>query len=96
MKAARAGNAAVDGIAIGLNGEKLALEIKSPHDDIVRGVGQCFEALNASYSQAVLVTSLEVGKRLRKRVFQGKLKLIGVDARARIHRFDQDGWRLLG
>ena len=95
MKPARAGNAAVDGVAIAPDGEKLALEIKSPHDDIVRGVGQCVEALYAGYSQAVLVTSLKFAKRLRKRVFQGKLKLIGVDAKARIHRFDPDGWRLL-
>jgi hypothetical protein len=38
-----------------------------------------------------------VAKKLRKSVFQRrKVKLIGVDARARIHRYDADGWRLLG
>ena len=69
----------------------------SPRDDIVRGVGQCFEALAAGYSRAVLVTTLRVTKRLRKRVFQQRrLKLVGVDAKARIQRYDSDGWRLLG
>jgi hypothetical protein len=39
---------------------------------------------------------LRVGKKLKKRVFQRRdLRLIGVDARARIHRYDADGWRLL-
>jgi len=97
MKPAHVGNAMVDGVAVGPEGERIAIEVKSPRDDIVRGVGQCFEALAAGYTRTVLVTTLRVAKRLRKRVFQRKgLKLIGVDARARIHRYDSDGWRLLG
>jgi hypothetical protein len=33
---------------------------------------------------------------LKKRVFQRRnLKLIGVDARARVYRFDAEGWRLV-
>jgi hypothetical protein len=39
---------------------------------------------------------LRAAKKLRKRVFQRRgLKLIGVDAKARIHRYDADGWRFL-
>ena len=46
---------------------------------------------------AVLVTTLRVAKKLKKRVFQRRgFKLLGVDAKARIHRYDADGWRLLG
>ena len=96
MKPARAGNAMVDGVAVTPEGERIAIEVKSPRDDIIRGIGQCAEALAAGYSRAVLVTTLRVAKKLRKRVFQRRdLKLIGVDARARIHRYDADGWRLL-
>jgi hypothetical protein len=50
MKPAPVGNAMVDGIAIGPEGERIAIEVKSPRDDIVRGIGQCFEALAAGYT----------------------------------------------
>lgn len=97
MKPARAGNAMVDGVVLSPEGERIAIEVKSPSDDIVRGVGQCFEALAAGYSRAVLVTTLRVAKKLKKRVFQRRrFKLLGVDAKARIHRCDADGWRVLG
>jgi len=96
MKPVRVGNAAVDGIATSPNGERIAIEVKSPTDDIVRGVGQCYEALAAGYSRVVLVTTLRVARKLKKRVFQRKgMKLIGVDAKARIHRYEAEGWRLL-
>ena len=96
MKPARVGNAMVDGVAIGAEGERIAIEVKSPSDDVVRGIGQCCEALAAGYGRAVLVTTLRVAKKLRKRVFQRRgMKLIGVDAKARVHRYDPDGWRLL-
>jgi len=97
MKPARVDNAMVDGVAIGPEHERIAIEVKSPRDDIVRGIGQCSEALAAGYTRAVLVTTLRVAKRLRKRVFQRRgLRLLGVDAKARMHRYDPDGWRLLG
>jgi hypothetical protein len=96
MKPARAGNAIVDGVAVGPEGERIAIEVKSPRDDIIRGVGQCYEAVCAGYSRAVLVTTLRIAKRLRKRAFQRRnIRLVGVDAKARIHRYDPDGWRLL-
>ena len=97
MKPARAGNAMVDGVALSPEGDRIAIEVKSPSDGIIRGIGQCAEALAAGYNRAMLVTTLRVAKKLRKRVFQRRrLKLIGVDAKARIHRYDSDGWRLLG
>jgi hypothetical protein len=97
MKPVKVGNAMVDGVAIGPEGERIATEVKSPRDDVVRGIGQCFEALAAGYTRAILVTTLKVGRKTRKRAFQKKgMKLMGVDAKARVHRYDPDGWRLLG
>jgi len=96
MKPVRAGNAMVDGLAVGPEGERIAIEVKSPRDDIVRGIGQCYEALAAGYSRVVLVTTFRVARKLKKRVFQRRgVKLIGIDAKARVHRYDPDGWRLL-
>jgi predicted RecB family endonuclease len=96
MKPVRAGNAIVDAMAIGQGGERITIEVKSPSDDIVRGVGQCYEASAAGYSRVVLVTTLRVARKLKKRVFQRRgIRLIGVDAKARIHRYDADGWRML-
>lgn len=96
MKPVRAGNAMVYGLAVGPEGERIAIEVKSPRDDIIRGVGQCYEAVCAGYTRAVLVTTLRIARKLRKRVFQRRgIRLIGVDAKARVHRYDADGWRLL-
>jgi len=96
MKPARAGNAVVDGVATGPDGERIGIEVKSPRDDIIRGIGQCYEALCYGCHRAVLVTTLRVAKRLRKRVFQRRgIRLLGVDARARVYRYDPEGWRLL-
>jgi len=47
MKPARVDNAMVNGVAIGPEGERIAIEVKSPRDDIVRGIGQCYEAATA-------------------------------------------------
>jgi len=96
MKPARVGNAMVDGVVIGPEDERIAIEVKSPADDIVRGVGQCCEALAAGYGRVVLVTTLRVARKLKKRVFQRRgIRLIGIDAKAGIHRYDADGWRML-
>jgi len=97
MRPAKVGNAMVDGVAIGPEGERIAIEVKSPRDDVVRGIGQCYEALASGYGRAVLVTTLRVARKMKKRVFQRRgMRLIGVDAKARIHRYDPDGWKLLG
>ena len=66
MKPARAGNAMVDGLAVGPEGERIAIEVKSPRDDVIRGIGQCYEAVCAGYNRAVLVTTLRVARKLRK------------------------------
>ena len=96
MRSVRVGNAMVDGVAIGPEGERIAIEVKSPRDDIVRGIGQCYEALAAGYTRVVLVTTLRIARKLKKRVFQRRgMKLIGVDAKAQVHRYDPDSWRLL-
>jgi hypothetical protein len=96
MKSARAGNALVDGVAVGPEGERTAIEVKSPQDDVIRGIGQCYEAVCAGYTRPALVTTLKTAGKLRKRAFQRRdIRLIGVDAKARVRRYDADGWRLL-
>ena len=86
----------VDGLAVGPEGERIAIEVKSPRDDIIRGIGQCYEAICAGYSRAVLVTTLRIARKLRKRAFQRRgIRLVGVDAKAQIHRYDAEGWHLL-
>jgi hypothetical protein len=45
----KVGNAAIDGVVQG-HGWRMALEIKSTHDDIVRGLGQLVEALAHGYT----------------------------------------------
>jgi hypothetical protein len=96
MKPARAGNAMVDGVALSPEGERIAIEVKSPQDDIIRGISHCCEEVCAGYTRAVLVTTLKTAGKLRKRAFQRRdIRLIGVDAKARVHRYDADGWRLL-
>jgi len=96
MRPARACNAMVDGLAVGPEGERIAIEVKSPRDDIIRGIGQCYEAICAGYSRAVLVTTLRIARKLRKRAFQRRgIRLVGVDAKAQIHRYDAEGWHLL-
>jgi predicted RecB family endonuclease len=86
----------VDGVAVGPEGERIAIEVKSTRDDIIRGIGQCYEAVCAGYTRTVLVTTMRVARKLRKRVFQRRdIRLIGVDAKARIHRYDPDGWRFM-
>jgi len=96
MRPARAGNAMVDGLAVGPGGERIAIEVKSPRDDIIRGIGQCYEAICAGYSRTVLVTTLRIAKKLRKRAFRRRgIRLVGVDAKARIHRYDAEGSHLL-
>ena len=57
MKGVRAGNAIIDGEVVGGNW-KLALEIKSGHDDVIRGLGQLSAALAHGYNSAALVVSL--------------------------------------
>jgi len=84
LRGVRAGNAVLDGEVVG-RGWRMALEVKSGHDDALRGIGQLVEALANGYSSAALVTSLRHAKRLDRKVFRGGLVLLGVDSKAQIH-----------
>jgi hypothetical protein len=81
----RVGNAIIDGEVIG-NNWRLALEIKSGHDDIIRGIGQLSEALAHGYSSAALVVSLRHAKQLNPAVFKRhNMVALGVDSKGQIH-----------
>ena len=40
MRRIRLGNTEVDGEATGPDGQRIAIEIKTPRDDLARGIGQ--------------------------------------------------------
>ena len=85
MKGVRSGNAVVDGEVVGKNW-KLALEIKSNHDDIVRGLGQLYAALAYGYDSAALIVSLRHAKKLNLTAFNAnRMVVLGVDSKAQIH-----------
>ena len=86
MRRIRLGNTEVDGEAIGPNGERIAIEIKTPRDDLARGIGQIAEALAFGYHEAVLVTTLKNTRAIDDSVFKRfGFRLIGVDSRGNIH-----------
>jgi len=62
MKPVRTGNAMVVGIALGPDGDRIAIEVKSPSDDIIRGIRQCYEAICAGYAHGC---GLDGGNSLR-------------------------------
>jgi len=80
----RLGNVAIDGEVQG-KGWKMALEIKTPRDDVTRGIGQLAEALAYGYNQVALVTTLRTAKRIDPAVFD-KLGfvLLGVDSKGKV------------
>jgi hypothetical protein len=85
MTPVKVGNAAIDGEVEG-QGWKMALEIKSTHDDVVRGLGQLVEALAHGYTSVALVTSLKKAKRVKADVFDSLgLVLLGVDSKGMVH-----------
>jgi hypothetical protein len=84
MRSIRLGNVAVDGEVIG-SGWKMALELKTPRDDITRGIGQLAEALAYGYSQVALVTTLRAAKRIDSAVFDKLgLVLLGVHSKGNV------------
>ncbi len=86
MKPVKVGNVAIDGEVLG-KAWRMAIEIKTSHDDIVRGVGQLTEALAHGYASGALVTSLRHARHLKPTVFdetQG-LVLLGVDSGGNVH-----------
>jgi len=81
LKGVRVGNSIIDAEAES-GSEKVAIEIKSGHDDVVRGIGQLTEALASGYTTAALVTSVRHSKRIRSAVFNRTgLVLLGVDSK---------------
>lgn len=68
LRSIRLGNTAIDGEVIG-NGYRIALEIKTPGDDVTRGLGQLTEALAFGYDKAALVTTLSKAKKINRAVF---------------------------
>jgi len=86
MRRIRLGNTEVDGEAIGPNGERIAIEIKTPRDDLARGIGQIAEALAFGYDKAVLVTTLKNTRTINDSVFKRfGFGLIGVDSHGNIY-----------
>ena len=83
MKGVRVGNSVIDGEAENSR-EKIALEIKSGHDDVVRGLGQLSEALACGYKTAALVTSVRRAKRIKPNVFKNGLILLGVNSKGNV------------
>ena len=85
MKPVKVGNAAVDGEVTGEHW-KMALEIKSGHDDVIRGLGQLSSGLAHSYNSSALVVSLRHAKKLNPTTFNKRnIVVLGVDSKAKIH-----------
>ncbi len=82
----RIGNFEIDGEATDQNGTRMAIEIKTEHDDVCRGIGQLAEALAYGYNQATLVTTLRKARKLNGRVFEKfRIRLIGIDGRGNVY-----------
>jgi len=82
----RLGNTEIDGEAVGLNGEKIAIEVKTLSDDLARGLGQLAEALASGYDQAVLVTTLKRANRIGSPIFSiPGFTLLAVDSKGEVH-----------
>ncbi|MGP8068837.1 MAG: hypothetical protein ACLP5V_02980 [Candidatus Bathyarchaeia archaeon] len=84
LRGVRVGNGMVDGEVTG-RGWRMALELKSTGDDVIRGLGQLSEALANGYDRAALVTTMRRAKHIDPSVFdrQGFI-LLGVDSRANV------------
>lgn len=84
MRSIKLGNVAIDGEVIG-KGWRMALELKTPRDDITRGIGQLTEALAYGYNQVALVTTLRNAKRIDPAVFDRLgMVLLGVDSKGKV------------
>ena len=81
MRSIRLGNVAIDGEVEG-KGWKMALELKTPRDDVTRGIGQLAEALAYGYDRAAMVTTLRAARDVDSKVFDKLgLILLGVDSK---------------
>jgi len=79
-------NTEVDGEATGPYGQRIAIEIKTPSDDLARGIGQLAQALAFGYDKAILVTTLKNTRTINDSAFKRfGFNLIGVDSHGNIH-----------
>jgi hypothetical protein len=84
MRSIRLGNVAIDGEVQG-KGWKMALELKTPRDDVTRGIGQLAEALAYGYNRVVMVTTLKAARDIDSKVFERLgLILLGVDSKGEV------------
>jgi len=84
MKPVKVRNAAIDGEVTGEHW-KMALEIKSGHDDVIRGLGQLSAALAHGYNSAALIVSLRHAKKLAPTAFSShNIVVLGVDSKAHV------------
>jgi hypothetical protein len=84
MGSIKLGNVMIDGEVEG-KGWKMALELKTPRDDLTRGIGQLAEALAYGYNQVALVTTLRTAKKIDSAVFDKLgLVLLGVDSKGNV------------
>jgi hypothetical protein len=66
----------------------MALEIKTPRDDVTRGIGQLTEAIAFGYDTVVLVTTLNKAQSINLTVFKKmNFMLLGVDSKGRVRTF---------
>jgi hypothetical protein len=78
------GNVTIDGEVL-VDGYKMAIELKTPRDDITRGIGQLAEALAYDYCKTVMITTLRAARHIDTRVFDELgLLLLGVDSKGNI------------
>jgi hypothetical protein len=81
MCSIKLGNVAIDGEVIG-KCWRMALELKTPQDDITRGIGQLSEALAYGYDQVAMVTTMRAARDIDSKVFDKLgLVLLGVDSK---------------
>ena len=63
----------------------MALEIKTPRDDVTGGLGQLTEAIAYGYDKAALVTTLSKAKRINRTVFEKTgFTLLAVNSKGRV------------
>jgi len=79
------GNCFIDG-EVQLGALKIAVELKSDNDDLLRGLGQLLEALSHGYNQALLCTSQSRAERLDVKVFEvTSIGLVAINSKGQVH-----------
>ena len=65
---------------------RIAIEVKTPSDDLARGLGQLGEALASGYNRGVLVTTLRRAKQIGSPIFNiPGFTLLAVDSKGNVH-----------